>query len=225
MFPSSDVPSSYCAKCLTSFRSLFSKYKSLPDDLSCKSLYLLLLDVPPVAPKSAGYWGSVVGRAINWWAWVLRKSRFKVTENRKNDLVWLLVHRAIRVHYALKIWGYIDVNKYAICNRVETIEHCFLECPRVVKLWDHFSPILSILCNSPFFISPESVYYPFSHVQSSTSSILSSYLIATILYWVWFAWNHATFRNSVLNSNKIIALVKNDVRMRIFGRTKVACAQ
>ena len=68
----------------------------------------------------------------------------------------------------LKIWGYIDIDKCAICNRVETIEHCFLECPRVVKLWDHFSPILSILRDSPFFISPESVYYPLSHVQSST---------------------------------------------------------
>ena len=187
LFPSSDVPSSYYVKCLAFFRSLFSKYKSLPDNLSCKSLYLLLLDVPSVAPKSAGFWGSVVGRPINRWAWVWRKSRFKVIENRKNDLVWFLIHRAVRVRHALKIWGYIDIDKCAICNRVETIEHCFLECPRVVKLWDHFSPILSILCDFPFFISPESVYYPFTHVLSSTSSILSSYLIATILYWVWFA--------------------------------------
>ena len=217
MFPSSDFPSSYYVKCLASFRSLFSKYKSLPDDLSCKSLYLLLLDVPLVAPKSAGFWGSVVGRPINRWAWVWRKSRFKVIENRKNDLIWLLIHRVIRVRHALEIWGYIDTDKCAICNRVETIEHCFLECPRVVKLWDHFSPVLSILYDSPFFISPESVYYPFFHVQSSTSLFLSSYLITTILYWVWFARNRATFRNSVLNSSKIIGLIKSDVRMRIFG--------
>ena len=78
-----------------------------------------------------------------------RKSRFKLVENRKNDLVWLLIHRVIRVRYALKSWGYIDNDKCAICNRVETIEHCFLECPRVVKLWNHFSPILSILRDSP----------------------------------------------------------------------------
>ena len=217
MLPSSDLPSCYYVKCLASFRSLFSKYKSLPDDFSCKSLYLLLLDVPPVAPKSAGFWGSVVGRPINRWAWVWRKSRFKVIENRKNDLVWLLIHRVTRVRYALKAWGYIDNDKCAICNRIETIEHCFLECPRVVKLWDNFSPVLSILRDSPFFVSPESVYYPFSFVQSSTSSILSCYLIATILYWAWFARNRATFRNSVLNSSKIIGLIRNDIRMRIFG--------
>ena len=103
LFPSSDVPSCYYVECLNSFHFLFSKYKSLPDDLSFKSLYLLLLDVPPVAPKSAGFWGSVVGGPINPWAWVWRKSRFKVIENRKNDLVWLLIHRATRVHHALKI--------------------------------------------------------------------------------------------------------------------------
>ena len=146
-----------------------------------------------------------------------RKSRFKLVENRKNDLVWLLIHRVIRVRYALKSWGYIDNDKCAICKRVETIEHCFLECPRVVKLWNQFSPILSILCDSPFFVSPKSVYYPFSNIQSSTGFFLSNYLIATILYWAWFARNRATFRNSVLSSSKIVGLIKNDVRMRIFG--------
>lgn len=96
------------------------------------------------------------------------KSRFKLVENRKNDVIWLLIHKAIRVHHALKIWGYIDSDKCAICKRIETIVHCFLECPRVVTLWDHFSPVLSILLDSPYFVSPESVYYPFSCVQSST---------------------------------------------------------
>ena len=217
LYPSSDVPSSYYAKCLVSFRFLFSKYKSLPVDLSCKSLYLLFLDVPPVAPKSAGFWGSVVGRPINRWAWVWRKSRLKIIENRKNDLIWLLIHRAVRVRYALKNWGYINTDKCATCNRVETIEHCFLECPRVVKLWGHFSPLLSALQDSPFSISPISVYYPFSAPQSSTGLILSNYLTATILYWVWFARNRATFRNSLLNSKQIIGLIKNDIFIRIRG--------
>lgn len=91
----------------------------MPDDLSCKSLHLLFLVNPTVAPKSAGFWGAVVGRPINRCAWVWRKSRFKLVENRKNDLLWLLIHRVIRVRYALKSWGYIDNDKCAICNRVE----------------------------------------------------------------------------------------------------------
>ena len=145
LYPSSDVPSNYYAKCLISFRFLFSSNSALPDDLSCKSLYLLLLVNPPVAPKSAGFWGSVVGRPINRWAWVWHKSRLKLVENRKNDLFWLLIHRAIRVRYALKSWGCIDSDKCAVCKRIETIKHCFLECPRVVKLWGHFAPHLKHL--------------------------------------------------------------------------------
>ena len=143
LYPSSDVPSHYYTKCLSSFRFLFSKYNVLPDDLSCKSLYSLPLDVSSVVPKSASFWGSVVGRPIERWAWVWRKSRFKLVENRKNDLIWLLIHGVIRVCYVLKSWGYINNDKCAICNHIETTEHCFLKCPRVVKLWDHLSSVFS----------------------------------------------------------------------------------
>ena len=216
-YPSANLPSSFYSKCLVSFRHLFTTHKALPDDLSCKSLYLLLLVPPPLAPKSAGFWGSVVGRPINRWAWVWRKSRFKLIENKKNDLVWLLMHSAVRVHYALKTWGYITNDKCAVCNRVETIEHCFLECPRVVKLWGHFEPLLSALLDSPFVISTSTVFYPFSSAQFSTGTSLSNYLIATIIYWCWFARNRATFRNSLLTADKIVDLVKRDIQLRIRG--------
>ena len=216
-YPSASLPTAFYSKCLVSFRYLFSKTKSLPDDLSCKSLYLLLLVVPAAPPRSAGFWGSVVGRPINRWAWVWRKSRLKIIENKKNDLMWLLIHKAIRVRYALKTWGYIDSDKCAVCNRIESIDHCFLKCPRVVKVWNHFLPALNALFDSPFSVSPKFVYYPFSDSQSSTAASLSSYLIATIIYWCWFARNRATFRNSVLTPSKIITLIKNDVSVRIRG--------
>ena len=144
-----------------------------------------------------------------------RKSRLKLIENKKNDLIWLLVHRAIRVRYALMTWGYINSHKCAICNRSETIEHCFLKCPRIVKVWDHFSPLISTFLESPFSVSPKSVYYPFSFIESSTGACLSRYLIATILYWCWFARNRATFHNSNLNHDKIIQLIKNDIQIRV----------
>ena len=44
-----------------------------------------------------------------------RKSRFKLIENKKNDLMWLLIHRAIRVRYVLKLWGYINSDRCAMC--------------------------------------------------------------------------------------------------------------
>ncbi len=77
-------------------------------------------------------------------------------ENKKNDLIMLLIQRAVGVHFALMSWGYISSDKCALCNRSETIEHCFLECPRIVKVWDHFSPLISTFLGSPFSVSPKS---------------------------------------------------------------------
>jgi len=213
--PSSSLPSNYYRICLDSFRLLHQRAGTLPDVLTCKNLYLLLLDPVRVAPRCSGFWGSVVGRPINRWAWVWRKSRLKLIENKKNDIIWLLIHRVVRVRYLLKSWGYIDNDKCALCNRPETIEHCFLECPRVVKVWDHFSPLFCTLLDSPFSVSPMSVYYPFSCDQSSTGSSLSEYLIATIIYWCWFARNRATFRRSILSSDAIVNLIKKDVQIRV----------
>jgi len=76
--------------CLSLFQQLFEKHGSLPDDLSCKNIYTLLFSVPRAAPGCATFWESVVGHPINRWASVWRKSRLKIIENKKNDLLWLL---------------------------------------------------------------------------------------------------------------------------------------
>lgn len=214
LFPSSAVPSRSYQLCLDKLAYLHSKYDSLLDDLSCKNLYKLLLSVPSDIPRCAGFWGSVVGRPINQWAWVWRKSCLKLNDNKNNDLLWLIIHRAVKVQYALKSWGYISNDKCALCSRVETIEHCFLECNRVTRVWDFFTPILSRFLPSPFAVSPSSVFYPLSNSPSSSCS-LSNFVIVTVLYWVWNAWNLATFRNSCLTSQNIIDLIIKDIKLRI----------
>lgn len=212
--PSSFTPSPFYKKCLDKFSFLFSKYGSLPDDLSCKTIYALLLVLPSIIPKSAGFWGSVVGRPINRWASVWRKSRLKLNENKKNDLLWLILHRAVRVRYSLKNWGYINNDKCAVCNRVETIEHCFLECPRATGVWSHFSSVLSRLSVATFTVSVSSVFYPLSDCQSPSSSLLH-FLIVTCLFWIWHARNLATFRNSRLSTQNIVDLIVMDIKLRI----------
>ena len=47
-----------------------------------------------------------------------RKSRLKIIESKKNDFIWLLIHCAVQVRYALKSWGYIDSDICASCSRV-----------------------------------------------------------------------------------------------------------
>ena len=76
-----------------------------------------------------------------------RKSRFKLIENKKNDLLWLLLHNAVRTWYNLKVWGCIDSDRCAVCFRIETNQHCFVDCFRAREVWNFFVPFLSRLHN------------------------------------------------------------------------------
>ena len=129
----------------------------------------------------------------------------------------MIIHCAVRVRYTLKCWGVIDSDRCALCSRVETMQHCFVDCPRVRKVWDFFAPFLSRLLGSPFSLSFSSVLFPFSPLQSSPSLSLFCYLVATILFHVWHARNSATFRNSYLPPRAIVDTIIKDIQLRIRG--------
>ena len=93
LIPQSSEPSFFYRNCLFFFSTIFSKYGSLPDDLSCKHIYYLLFDCPGAPPKSAGFSGSVVGRHINRWASVWHKSRLKAAGDK------LLMNKFIRQNF------------------------------------------------------------------------------------------------------------------------------
>ena len=216
--PLSGTPSNFYRTCLGILTSIHTKHGSLPDDFSCKNIYNLLLELPAVSPRSAGFWVSAVGRPINRWASVWRKSRLKLVENKKSDLIWLILHRAVKVRYSLKVWGYkVRSDKCALCSKPETIKHCFLVCPRLRRVWGFFAPFLTRLEGSTFSLSVSSVLHPFSDSQSSARVSLSCYLKATVLYWMWHARNLATFRNAVLSSAKIVANIKRDISLGILA--------
>ena len=214
--PVSVLPSNFYRKALEHFQRLFTKLGKLPDDLSCKNIYSLLFDLPDAAPLCAGFWRAVVCHPINWWVAVWRKARFKLVENKKNDLLLLILHDVVRTRCNLKPWGYIDSDRCAVCSRVETSQHCFLDCPRVLEMWNHFVPTLSRLQGSPFIPSFQAVVFPLANFAHSRLSVYH-YFLATILFFVWQSRNLATFRNRVLSSCNIIGLVIKDIKTRILG--------
>ena len=149
-------------------------------------------------------WQGLIQRGASVW----RKSRFKLIENSKSDLIWLFLHRVIRVRDSLKTWGYINNDKCVLCGRVETIEHCLLTCPRATRVWLLFAAMITALTDVPLLPTPLSVLYPLNLHPSTTGFRIAHYLIATILYWIWIARNLATFRNRVLSSLSIAYLIK-----------------
>ena len=159
--PVSPEPSFFYRLCLLVLQSLFDRNGSLPDDFSSKNIYSLLYAFPDSAPRCAGYWGAVVGHPINPWASVWRKSRLKFTENKKCDLIWLLLHDAVRVRYNLRAWAYIDTDLCAVCSQPETAKHCFIDCRRAARVWNYFSAPFSRFLGFPFALSFSSVLFPF----------------------------------------------------------------
>ena len=111
-----------------------------------------------------------------------RKSSLKLIKNRKNDLLWLILHNAVRVRYNLKSWGYINSEQCAVCSRVESLKHCFVYCPRIVRVWNFFTPYLSRLLDVSFTLSFPSVIFPLAHPSSSPALPVARYLLATILF-------------------------------------------
>ena len=89
--PSSALPSNFYQKCLDKLILLFNANKALTDNLSCKCIYTILLTLPRDAPRCVGFWDSVLCRPIDRWATVCCKSHLKLSENKKNDLLWLMV--------------------------------------------------------------------------------------------------------------------------------------
>ena len=97
------------------------------------------------------------------------------------------------------------------------LRNTFIECPRIVRVWDFFAPFLSRLLGSPLSLSFTSVLFPLSMSQSSPRLLLFRYLIASILYYIWQARNSTTFRNSHLTFQAIVDLIRKNIRLRILG--------
>ena len=145
-----------------------------------------------------------------------KRVRDNFTDNRKNDLAWLITLRAVKVRDSLRNWGYIPSSRCASCPRIETIDHCFLNCPRAKSVWLHFIPLLSALLSLPFVPNCASVFlYQFSCRQPKNLRLLL-FVIKTILYGIWIFRNKATFHNGKENSRATIRYINQDIKKRIF---------
>jgi len=109
--------------------------------------------------------------------------------------------------------GYIDSDRCAYCNRKETIDHCFINCSRVKRVWAHFVPTLSWLTQTTFRASVATVFFRWSsnHKRKNTIAL---FFIKLILYTIWTFCNAFTFRNRN-EANAIIRYVSQDIISRV----------
>ena len=205
---------SKCLSVLTSLRRILSCQDWRDFVFTSKKCYIILLKEKSSSPVIHRYW-------VSFWTigfdldrhWSLVRDGF--SENFKNDLLWLIILRAVKVRDSMKNWGYINSDRCALCCRKETIDHCFLNCVRAKRVWSHISPVLSSLLGVPFLFNCLFVFFfQWPRVETRVAR-LARFLVKTILYGIWKFRNKATFHNGREDSQAIIRYIKNDIRKRI----------
>ena len=142
-------------------------------EFSSKKCYRTLLKENSTSPVLHRFWTPFLPIDFDLDKfWNLVREDF--SENYKNDILWKIVLRAIKVRDSLKNWGYIDSDKCAFCSRKETIDQCFLNCSRVKSVRSHFSPVISSILGTSFLPSCTYVFFlRWTPASSKTESYCS----------------------------------------------------
>ena len=186
-----------------------------------KEFYTILLAKIISVPILPSPWTPFVPRlfslSTHW-----KRVRDNFTANRRNDLAWLITLRAVKVRDSLRNWGYIPSSRCASRPRIETIDHCFLNCPRANSVWLHFIPLLSALLSLPFVPNCAFVFlYQFSCRQPKNLRLLL-FVIKKILYGIWKFRNEATFHNGKANSSAIIRYINQDIKILFLDKHRLS---
>ena len=213
--PSALQPSLFYSTFMDSIQSLVKRVHPVNSfTFSSKACYQEILK-ETVSPAVLSHsWSPVVGRGFclsHHWA-KIRDSR---TENFKHDVAWFITHRGIKVRDSLHTWGYINSASCATCTLRETIEHCFVTCQRVWRVWSHFGPTLSALLHQPFTVTPQTIFFYMWPSLPTKEDTITRYLIKSILYGLWTFCNKATFHNGTESPRAIVRYIWNDITTRL----------
>lgn len=207
--PSAASLTPYYDRCLHTLAEIDEK-----TELTSKKIYVKLLSMASSPPLLPGGWVPFLRVDFSIKEhWTLVRDNF--CENFKNDILWLITLRGIKVRDSLRTWGYIDNARCASCTRAETIDHCFLNCVRAKRVWDHFAPVLAQLLGITFLVNLSFVYFFKWPPVPDQRARICRYVIKSILYGIWVFRNKATFHNGREDHRAIIRYISDDIRRRV----------
>ena len=206
--PHTFTPTKFYAACIATLSRLDLTF--IP--LTTKSIYNALTKnfTPPSLHR---VWAPFLGPDFslrNHWA----KVRDPLCDNRLNDLLWLITLRGVKVRDSLYKWGYIRSDRCAVCGKKETIDHCFLHCPRVKRVWSHFCPLLSTVLSGRFLVSLLTVFF-FGFRSDVKKSFIARFVIKSVLYSIWSFRNKSTFYNGREEASALIKYAMHSIKGRV----------
>ena len=206
--PHSFSPTSFYSSCISILSCLDLTF--IP--LTTKAIYNALNknSSPPSLHRA---WVPFLGPGFSLrdhWA----KVRDSLCDNRVNDLFWLITLRGTKVRDSLCRWGYIRSSQCAVCGRRETIDHCFLNCPRAKRVWAHFCPLLSAVTGSRFLVNLLTIFF-FAFQCDAKKSLIACFIIKNIAYSIWTFRNKSTFYNGREDASALIKYALHSIKGRV----------
>jgi len=173
-------------------------------------MYSFLVSSKLLQPRCLRYWSDVCDKTE--WKSVWGGLRNSLSENIVSEVRWRIVHRVTKVRESLVRWGYnVTSDRCAVCGKRETIEHCFLECRRIKKVWGW---VVSVVrkWSRDFVVDEKCVFLGlFKGVRKD----LVMFVVECVLNNIWYFRNSATFRNNVSPYIDIVRKCRKDIVFRL----------
>ena len=99
-------------------------------------------------PICQNMWKSKFKDTVCDWKHMWLNHCFALREAKINSLMWKIIHNIYPTSMWLHKLGITDSENCSVCNELETIEHFFVTCRRVVNLWRHIEHALNIRLNT-----------------------------------------------------------------------------
>ena len=137
------------------------------------------------------------------------------TENFKNDLLWLIALRAVKVRDSLQNWGVTGSGTCASCPLRKTTDHCFLNCIRIKRVWARFAPSLTLVLGIQFVPNTLPVSFFLWPSAPTKRARIARHLVKSIPYGIWVFRNKATFYNLSCDHRAITKFIVSDLRQKV----------
>jgi len=136
-------------------------------------------------------------RAETW-----KRLRKSVLAPEARDTIWLVSHEALPVAYYLFRFHLLVHNLCVLCrSKVESIEHCLIECINAKALWAHIFKFNNELSHLK---ARDLLYLNLDESLDKYTFNYLSIIISTAIQTIWTARNDKVFNDNDISSTKII---------------------
>ena len=134
---------------------------------SAKSFRLSLVEKRFTEPCAVQFWQRKFNTELTKWHWTIIRQASK--ESRLRELHWKILHNIYPTNIVLHKMGLRQNNRCTYCSdKVDFIEHFFVECPQISKIWKHVQNVLNDEQNLKITLLPRDILLGFEKRPGTT---------------------------------------------------------